>query len=347
MEDAIIDKNRTILVTGAGGFIGSRVVACLLERGFQKVRCLIKPGSEAVRLMKIAEQHQGASIIEIIRGNLLDPNDCATAVKGAFVIYHLAAGMGLKSFPDAFLNSAVTTRNLLASSLKEDNLRRFVNVSSFAVYTNRNKPHSRIFDESCPVETHPESRAEAYCFGKVKQDKLVEEYGKVYKVPYVLVRPGNVFGPGKDFIPGRVGIDPFGLYLNFGGSNPLPLTYVDNCADAIVLAGLVPRIEGEAFNVVDDDLPTCSRYLRLYKQNIKPLRSFFVPHFVSYLFCFAWEKLSGWSKGQLPPVYTRREWVATWKRTRYSNQKLKSRLGWIPGVPMQEALDWVFNKRNS
>lgn len=192
------------------------------------------------------------------------------------------------------------------------------------------------------MEKHPESRAEAYCFAKVKQDELVIEYGKKHSLPYVIIRPGNIFGPGKRVIPGRVGIDSFGIYLDFGGRNPVPFTYVDNCAEAIALAGLVPSIEGEVFNVVDDDLPSCWRYLRLYKKNVRRFPSMYVPHPISYMFCYAWEIFAKWSRGQLPAVFTRREWEATWKRTKYSNRRIKTVLGWKPRIPMDEALSRFF-----
>ena len=183
------------------------------------------------------------------------------------VIYHLAAGTGEKSFPDAFLNSVVATRNLLDAGLQAARLRRFVLVSSFAVYSNCQKPHGRLLDESCPVEEHPELRGEAYCFAKVKQEQIVTEYGKNHGIPYVLVRPGSVYGARKSEITGRVGISTFGPYLHLGGSNTIPFTFVDNCAEAIVLAGLVKGVDGEAFNVVDDDLPSSRQFLRLYKKN--------------------------------------------------------------------------------
>ena len=51
-----------------------------------------------------------------------------------------------------------------------------------------------------------------------------------------------------------MGIDTFGFFIHLGGSNQLPLTDVDNCAEAVVLAGLKPGVDGEIFNVVDDDL---------------------------------------------------------------------------------------------
>jgi len=337
-DDLNINLDDPILVTGAAGFVGTRVVSSLLERGFQNIRCLVRSAGNLARLREALRPGGGTGHAEIMEGNLLSRQDCSILAKDVRLIYHLAAGTGTKAFSDAYLNSVVTTRNLLDAALEYGCLKRFVNVSSFAVYTNRNKPRWRLLDEDCPVEEHPESRAEAYCFGKVKQDELVIEYGKKHSTPYVILRLGNVFGPGKRAIPGRVGIDTFGLYLNFGGSNHVPLTYVDNCADAIVLAGLKPGIEGEVFNIVDDDLPSCRRYLRLYKKNVKWFKSIYVPHALSYFFCFAWEKYSKWSHGQLPPIYTRREWAATWKKTRYSNLKIKERLGWAPKVPMEEGL---------
>jgi nucleoside-diphosphate-sugar epimerase len=126
-----------------------------------------------------------------------------------------------------------------------------------------------------------------------------------------------------------------------GGSNRIPLTYVDNCADAIALAGLTQGVDGEVFNVLDDDLPTSRRFLRLYKKHVGHFRSIYVPHALSYAFCWLWEKYSQWSEGQLPPAFNRGRWHAEWKKTRYSNGKLK-RLGWTPKVPMAEGLTRFF-----
>jgi nucleoside-diphosphate-sugar epimerase len=254
------------------------------------------------------------------------------------LIYHLAAGRGEKAFPDAFINSVVTTRNLLDAILRAGGLKRFVNVSSFAVYSNVGNPGGQFLDESSPVEPQPARRGDAYTFAKVRQEEIVLEYGKRFGVPHVIVRPGVVYGPGNEAIHGRVGIAGFGLFLHLGGANTVPLTYVENCADAIVLAGLRPGVNGEVLNVVDDDLPSSRQFLRLYKRHVRPFRSIYVPHVVSYLLCLLWEKYSAWSEGQLPPVYNRARWRVSWKRTRYTNQKIKSLLGWSQRVPTSEAL---------
>jgi len=156
------------------------------------------------------------------------------------------------------------------------------------------------------------------------------------------VRPGVVYGPGKERIHGRVGLDTFGVFLHLGGPNPLPLTHVRNCADAIMLSGLKKSVEGEVFNIVDDDLPSSRQFLKAYKANVRPMRSIYLPHWLSYLLCLFWEVCSKWSKGQLPPVYSRREWVACWKSTQYSNAKAKKLLGWRPKVAMRDGLKEFF-----
>jgi nucleoside-diphosphate-sugar epimerase len=341
----IIEPTDPILVTGATGFIGSRLVESLLDRGCRHVRCFARPSSEVASIEAIARRCPAGARIELVRGNLLSGDDCAAATKDAAVIFHLAAGTGEKSFPDAFMNTVITTRNLLEASLRHGCLRRFVNVSSLAVYTNTQKPRRRPLDESCPVEMRPELRADAYCFAKVNQEQLVIEYGKKFGIPYVIVRPGYVYGPGRDDITSRVGIGTFGVFLHLGGSNTIPFTYVDNCADAMVLAGLSKGVDGEVFNIVDDDLPSSSRFLRLYKQHVRRFTSIYVPHVVSHALCYLWEKYSAWSEGQVPPAFNRRRWHASWKKTRYTNEKLKARLGWRPKVSMAEGFERYFQSR--
>jgi nucleoside-diphosphate-sugar epimerase len=341
-DSFIISPDDPILVTGAAGFIGSRVVEGLLDRGFRNLICFTRPSSKLARIEAIIKTRPQGAQIKVLKGNLLSRQDCENAAKEATVIFHLAAGTGEKSFPDAFMNSVVATRNLLDASLPHARLRRFLLVSSFTVYTNLQQAQGRHLDESCPIEEHAELRGEAYCFAKVKQEEIVREYNKDFGIPYVVVRPGNVYGAGKEGIVGRVGIGTFGLFLHLGGSNPIPFTYVDNCAEAIVLAGLVKGVDGEIFNVVDDDLPSSREFLRLYKRNVKRFKSVYVPHLVSHALCSAWEKYSEWSRGQLGLDFNRRRWHAYWKKTYYSNEKLKTRLGWAPRVPTAEGLRRYF-----
>lgn len=340
-RDTIIGPEEQILVTGATGFIGTRVLASLLEHGFRRVRCFVRPTSDLKKIEAVASRYRGSGEIDVVKGNLLSRSDCVNATSGVAVIYHLARGASGRSFPDAFMNAVVTTRNLIEASLEHGCIRRLTNVSSFAVYANRNKPLGRLLDESCPIENHPKLR-DAYCYAKVKQDQLVIDYARKSGLPYVIVRPGVVYGPGKNAITGRVGLGTFGLFLHLGGSNPVPFTYVENCADAIVLAGVKPGVDGEVFNIVDDDLPSSRTFLRLYKRHVRSFRSVYLPGPMSYAMCCLWEGLSSWSQGQLPPFLSRRTWHAYWKGSGYSNQKLKAVLGWAPKMSTRDGLSRYF-----
>src|SRR5215472_5024521 len=113
----IIGPDDRILITGATGFIGPRIVESLLERGFRNLRCFIRPSSAVAKLDAISVRGCEGPGPEVMRGNLLSREDCIAATKDAAVIIHVAAARGEKSFPDAFMNSVVTTRNLLEGSL--------------------------------------------------------------------------------------------------------------------------------------------------------------------------------------------------------------------------------------
>jgi nucleoside-diphosphate-sugar epimerase len=333
-NNLIIGPDDPILITGSAGFIGSRVVATLLRLGFSNLRCFVRPSSDLASLRRIlADAHEAR--VEVVSGNLLSRDDCMKAAREAVVIFHLAAASD-RTFPGSFMNSVVTTRNLLDASVRFGTLRRFVNVSSFAVYSNQNLRHGELLDETCELESRPVERAEAYTFAKLKQDELVLEYAKRYDIPYVILRPGAVYGPGARQLTSRVGIDTFGVFLHLGGSNQIPLTYVDNCAQAVVLAGIKPGVDGEVFNVVDDDLPSSRKFLKMYKKHGKHFTSIYFPYWLFYCFCWLWESYSHWSKGQLPPLFNRRRCATYWKGNTYSNQKLKDRVGWNPTVSFSE-----------
>jgi len=335
-REFVASESDRILITGSNGFIGTKVVEILLEYGLANLRCFVRPSSRLDRLNRTLARFPAAKHVEVISGDLLSRDDCTRAADGVSVVYHLAAGFD-KSFAGAFMNSALATRNLVEAFLERGQPKRFVNVSSFAVYSNLTLKRGALLDESSPLEDAPQDRYDAYAFGKLKQEELIQSYGRTRDLPYVILRPGTVFGPGKKDLTGRIGIDTFGFFVHVGGSNQLPLTFVDNCAEAIVLAGLVPGVDGEIFNVVDDELLTSTQFLRSYK-TVRPIFSVRLPYFIAAAMCSAWANYSKRSKGQLPPAFNRRRCAAEWKGNRYSNRKLHEKLGWKPRVRMQDAM---------
>jgi nucleoside-diphosphate-sugar epimerase len=337
MNPKYIASEDRLLVTGSNGFIGAKVVDHLLAYGLTNLRCFVRPSSKLGNLKKVVGHHSDAKTVELVSGDLLSREDCRKAAQGVSVIIHLAAGFD-KSFAGAFMNSALATRNLMDAFLEVGKPKRFVNISSFAVYSNLSLKRNGLLDETCPLEAASQQRFDAYGFGKLKQEEIVREYAKHHRLPCVTLRPGYVFGAGKNELNGRVGIKTFGPFIQVNASNLLPLTYIDNCAEAIVLAAITAGIDGEVFNIVDDGLLTGRQFLKACK-GAKRFRSVRVPYWLAYGVCFTWEIYSKWSKGQLPPVFNRRRCAAEWKSQRYSNEKLKERLGWKPRVPMTQAME--------
>src|SRR5579872_7350821 len=100
----IIGSDERIVVTGAAGFIGCRLVRQLIEYGFTNLRCLVRPSASSDRINALRECGDGTKV-EVMYGNLLSRADCVAACENAAVVFHLAAGRGEKSYSDAFLNS--------------------------------------------------------------------------------------------------------------------------------------------------------------------------------------------------------------------------------------------------
>jgi nucleoside-diphosphate-sugar epimerase len=335
----IISTDDLILVTGSNGFIGTALVEVLLEHGFRNIRCLVRStANRTERLFRVIDRFPHARV-GVVEGNLQSRADAAKVTRDVRVVFHLAAGMMETTFPGLCLTTVVTTRNLLEGVCQAGVLRRFVNVSSLGVYSNRHLRRHALLDEACALETKLVERNEPYVYAKLKQEELVQAYAAKYGLPYVVLRPGTVYGPGqKADITHRVGIGTFGIFLHLGGRNRIPFTHVRNCAEAIALAGTTPGVDGEVFNVIDDEPPTSRQFMAGYRRHVGRRKYLSVPYPLFYGFCLLWEKYSRWSEGQLPPLFNRYTCAAYWKGNRYSNRKLKALLDWRPAVSYQEGV---------
>jgi nucleoside-diphosphate-sugar epimerase len=326
-----------VLVTGAGGFLGHRVVERLAAHGYSDIRCFLRARGKSALLDAIAARNPNIRL-EYMYGNLNSKADCARAVDGAELVFHLAAAM--KGSPaDMFQNSVVTARNLL-EAIGDRKPIRIVLVSSFGVYGVAGLSRGAMVDESAPLEPNPGKR-DPYSHTKLRQEQLFHEYQDKLGFELVVIRPGVIYGAGGGHFSGRVGLNLFGCFLHLGGSNLLPLTYVENCAEAIVVAGTAPDAAGKAYNVHDDDLPTSRQYLRLYKRHVRNVRSVRVPYFGLVILSRIMERYHRWSKGQLPAIFTPYKAASMWGGNRFSNARLKT-TGWKQLIPTNEALRRTF-----
>src|SRR5512140_1557612 len=89
-----VKSDDLVLVTGASGFIGSRVVETVLRHGFKNIRCFVRPSSDGGRLEAAVGACADRARVERVQGNLLSHEDCFSATKDAVLVYHIAAGTG-------------------------------------------------------------------------------------------------------------------------------------------------------------------------------------------------------------------------------------------------------------
>jgi nucleoside-diphosphate-sugar epimerase len=118
----------------------------------------------------------------------------------------------------------------------------------------------------------------------------------------------------------------------------MPLSYVDNCTDAIIKSIIVEEIDGEIINIHDNDLRTCNEFLRGFRKKVKKIRTVKVPYFMFWILSWFVESYSTFSKGQIPPALTPYKTASVYKKRRFNNDRLIRLLNWSPSVSTGEAL---------
>jgi peptidoglycan/xylan/chitin deacetylase (PgdA/CDA1 family)/nucleoside-diphosphate-sugar epimerase len=326
-----------ILVTGAAGFLGTALIQRLLAHGYKDIRCNVRRRADISKLNALLVQQAGMNLDYCV-GDLRYREDAARAVDGVQLIFHLAAGKK-GTAADLFLSSVVASRNLL-DAVENRKPMRIVLVSSFGVYGVAGLGRGAEVNEQTPLESHPEWR-DHYSHSKLYQEKLFREYQRRNGFELVVLRPGVIYGAGGGHFSNRVGLTIGSWQLHFGGSNLLPLSYVDNCAEALVVAGAYQGAAGQVYNVHDSDLPTCAEYLRAYRKHVLNIRFISVPYFAVKLLSSMVARYNRYSKGQLPAILTRYKAASLWGGNRSSNSKLRS-IGWKQLVPTSVGLQRSF-----
>ena len=329
----------SVLVTGASGFLGSHLVEHLCLSGEKQVRCLVRPSSDLAKLNELRDKYPSTHLQYIV-GNLLSLADAYRSVEGVEVLYHLAAEMR-GAAPTVFANTVVASRNILEALVRQ-RVRRVVLVSSICVYGVAHLPGNRVVTEDTELETQPERR-DTYAFAKIRQEKLFQQYRRNHSFELVILRPGVIYGEGRAELPSRAGLRLGHLVVQIGARNRLPLTYVNNCAAAVALAGL-SLAEG-SYNVVDENPPKAAEYVRFYRSLVEKITlvSLSVPSLL--LLAQILNRCVVLSKGQIPAVLTPYQIKSTWGGHRFSNERLRA-AGWNPRVLASEGILRAFQTSN-
>ena len=221
-----------VFVTGATGFVGSHLAAALVERG-DDVVCLARRPEQAAFLTSLGAR--------IAPGSLEDAASLAAALRLVEVVYHVAGLTAATSEREFLEVNAVGTRRLVdAAAGAAPALRRFVYVSSIAA-VGPAPPGGRLTEDS------PCRPVTAYGRSKLAGEAVMRESRAL---PWTIVRPGVVYGPRdrdllRMFRLARAGFTPV-----FGrGRQQVSLVHADDLARAILLAGAVPRAEGQTYHI--------------------------------------------------------------------------------------------------
>jgi nucleoside-diphosphate-sugar epimerase len=325
-----------LLVTGANGFLGRYVVAEAQRRG-HSVRAM-------VRSLADAQKHgwDRSLTVEPVVADLRRRRGLGEAVAGVDGVIHLAAAKAGDMYAQ-YGGTVVATENLLAA-MTEAGVRRIVAISSLSVYDYLKIRSFCTLDENSPLETDAFDRDE-YAHTKLVQERLVREHAVQNAWDFVILRPGVIYG--KDNLwTARLGVRGGRIWIRTGAWARVPLTYVENCAEAILLAAESETASGRTLNVIDDDPPTQRRYAALLARRMSP-RPMIVPVSWTIMRSLAGlatltNRLLLGGRAKVPGIFVPARLHARCKPLRFSNERIKQSLGWRPRFDLRQALDRSF-----
>lgn len=238
-------RGKRVLVTGAGGFIGSHLTERLVQEG-ARVRAMVH--YNALGSWGWLDESPVRNEIEVMAGDVCDRDSVRHAMEGAEIVFHLAALIGIPySYiaPASYVRTNVEgTLNLLQAA-RDAPCERFVHTSTSEVYgTARFVPMP---------ESHPLSGQSPYAATKIAADKLAEAFHLSFGLPVVTVRPFNTFGPrqsARAVVPTIIAQCLNADKVSLGNLNPTrDLNYVTNTVEGFLLAASVPSAIGETINL--------------------------------------------------------------------------------------------------
>ncbi len=242
---------QTVLVTGAGGFIGSHLVEALVEKGAQ-VRALIKYNSrnDWGNIESLDPKIQNA--IEILPGDITDPFFVRKAVEGCQTVFHLAALIGIPySYiaPQHYVNVNIQGTLNVLEACRAEGVEKLVHTSTSETYgTARYTPID---------EAHPMQGQSPYSASKIGADKMAESYYLSFDLPVATIRPFNTFGPRQSaraiiptIISQALAYEKTKEPIRVGSLTPLrDFTFVKDTAQGFIRVAECENSVGEVINV--------------------------------------------------------------------------------------------------
>ncbi|MCS6994181.1 MAG: SDR family NAD(P)-dependent oxidoreductase [Anaerolineales bacterium] len=240
-------REKKVLVTGAGGFIGSHLVERLTLEGAQ-VRAFVRYNSRAdTGLLQLAPPEIRASL-EIIGGDLRDEHAVRKAVEGCQVVLHLGA---LISIPYSYYHPVEVTQTNVIGTLnvlnacREAGVERLVHTSTSEVYGTAQQVPIR--------EEHPLQGQSPYSASKIGADKLAESFYCAFGLPVVILRPFNTYGPrqsARAVIPAVITQALTQPVIRVGNVHTTrDFTFIHDTVNAFLLAAQTPGIEGKTIHL--------------------------------------------------------------------------------------------------
>ena len=323
-----------LLVTGASGFLGQYVVAEAIRQGHQVKALMRSP-------VVLAWSDHPA--VEIVQADLQFHNPQAEdrlteAVRGVDAVIHLAAVMR-GDYETQYAGTVTATENLL-TTMTQAGVDRLIAISTFSVFDYLNIPAGEIIDEDSPIEANPSQR-DGYAQTKLIQEQRVRAFG-FGAGRVTILRPSMIYG--RDHLwNAHLGIKAGDrLWLQIGANGWMPITYVENCAEAIVLATQNQAI-GQTLNIVDDRLPSQSAYIRhLAEQTSPPPKTVMMNWALLQWLANAVAKINAIAfkhRLKLPGLLVPARLQARFKPFRYANDRAKQVLDWQPRYSFVEAVD--------
>ena len=237
---------RTVLVTGAAGFIGSHVVETLVQRG-ARVRAFVRYTSAGG--WGWLDSSEVKDELEVFAGDIRDPETLVAPMAGAEVVFHLAALIAIPySYvtPLAYVRTNVEGTTNVLEAARTAGVGRVVHTSTSEVYGTA---------QTVPIsEAHPLVGQSPYSASKIGADKIAESFHAAYGLPVVVLRPFNTFGPrqsARAVIPTIITQLLAGRSVQLGALTPTrDLTFAPDTADGFVAAGAAgPEAVGRTINL--------------------------------------------------------------------------------------------------